>query len=283
MAKRRMLSQNIIYDENLNSTSIEAQWLFNRLLIITDDCGVVPASFYSLKSMCNLPDKIYGKLQKLLEELIQVKLIQGFVYEDKRFFCFKKDTFDDYQAFIIKNRTRSEYLKMDKDSYLEFYNSLQEITINYSNFFDNESYHIESKELIVKGKELKAKSKEAKNLIDVLLDLFKQKYLKNKNVIYVESKQDTKYLGMLLGKMKKQFPEYNTEEMTKLFEVLFDKCTAITDDNFLNQITISFLNSQLNKYLNYIKNGKTSMSKGFGFQGTDIDKYKRIFEKIKDK
>lgn len=159
-----MLSQNIIYDEDFNSLSIEAQWLFVRMLMITDDCGVIPASEYSLKSMCNLPNKIYSKLQDFLYELINAKLIQGFVYENKKYFCFKKDTFDDYQAFIIKNRTRSEYLKMDKDSYLEFYNSLQEITINYSNFFDNESYHIYSKEYKVKSKELKEKSKEQKEI-----------------------------------------------------------------------------------------------------------------------
>jgi hypothetical protein len=157
MAKRRMLSQNIISDEEYNMLTIEAQWLFQRLLIITDDCGVIPASSYVLKTMCNLPEKIYSKLQEFLLELINVGLIKGFVFEGKRYFCFKNETFEEYQSFIIKNRTKSEYLKIDTEQFTEIYSKLQEFKVNYKKFFEVESYHIESKEHKDKSKKHKVK------------------------------------------------------------------------------------------------------------------------------
>jgi hypothetical protein len=254
MAKRRMLSQNIIYDEDFNSLSIEAQWLFTRMLIITDDCGVVPASNYNLKTMCNLPDKIYSKLQNFLYELINAKLIQGFVYEGKKYFCFKKDTFDDYQAFIIKNRTRSEYLKMDKDSYLEFYNSLQEITINYSNFFDNESYHIESKEQRVKSKELKAKSKEQK---DGKLTFFKDAY---------SDKISFKII-------------FENNEDYKIFDTDYYYESALNWSNSNGKKKIDWIATTRNWALRDLKDGKPKLKKQYEQQFNE-SKGSRLFDNI---
>lgn len=263
MAKRRMLSQTILYDEEFNSLSIQAQNIFYRMLTITDDCGIIPANPFTLKSMLNLPNEINGDFETYVKELINKGLIIYVDYNDKQFYFFKKESFEEYQSYLIRNRTKSEYLKISVEEYEELYN--QKIK--------------KENKIIIKEKSLKVKNNK-ENFLNVLLEIFKEKYKKNKGIIYVESKQDLKHLALLLSKMKKQFPEYDTEEMRRLFEILFDKCTAITDDKFLSQITIPFLNSQLNKYLNYIKNGnKATNTKGNEFR-VDYEKYKRLFEKI---
>jgi hypothetical protein len=108
-----MLSENILYDPSYNSLSIEAQALFVRMLIKTDDYGVLPGDQFS---MLNLPRHTERQLESLLAEIEDAGLIKGFLYEEKPFFAFKRDRFDDYQSYLIAKRTKSEYLRLDRES-----------------------------------------------------------------------------------------------------------------------------------------------------------------------
>lgn len=149
MAKRRMISQELIHDEEVNSLSLEAQYLFTRLIVISDDCGVVPAAEYTLKSLVNPSDRIKNKFSQVMEEIIKANLLIPFELGGKKFYCFKRKAFEDYQAYLIKNRTRSEYLKIKVDEFLELYKSLRENPENPGNSRreeENESYQIKSKE-----------------------------------------------------------------------------------------------------------------------------------------
>jgi len=75
MARRRMISENILYDPQFNSVGIEAQCLFVRMLTKTDDYGIIPAEPYSLISMLNLPEVLKKHLEKYIGELEGAGLI----------------------------------------------------------------------------------------------------------------------------------------------------------------------------------------------------------------
>jgi hypothetical protein len=108
-----MLSENLLYDPNFNLLSIPAQNLFVRMLIKTDDYGILPADRWP---MLNLPVSIERKLEQLIGEMETVGLIVGILYEDRPFLVFKRDRFDEYQSYLIKNRTHSEYLRLSRDA-----------------------------------------------------------------------------------------------------------------------------------------------------------------------
>ena len=111
MARRRAISENLLYDPSFNALSIEAQNLFIRMLTRTDDFGILPADQWG---MFNLKPSTLENIQSLVNEMEDVNLLEFFIYEEKPFFAFKRDRFDDYQSYLIKNRTRSEYLRLDK-------------------------------------------------------------------------------------------------------------------------------------------------------------------------
>jgi hypothetical protein len=112
MARRRMISENLLYDPQFNQLSIPAQNLFIRMLIKTDDYGVIPADQWT---MLNLPQKVFRELVPLIGEITEAGLIVGFLHEDKPFFVFKRGRFDEYQSYLIQKRRRSEYLRLDKE------------------------------------------------------------------------------------------------------------------------------------------------------------------------
>ena len=115
MAKRRMLSQELIYDEEFNSLTLEAQNLFIRMLTVSDDFGVIPATPYTLITLTNPPKKMIKSIEIHLQQIINVGLGKLFTYEEKRYFIFKQSSFDRINSYVINKRTRSEYLKLDKD------------------------------------------------------------------------------------------------------------------------------------------------------------------------
>lgn len=125
MARRRMISESLIYDEELNSLSIEAYYIFTRMLAVADDYGVVPGSEYSLRSLLNPHKRVSKKILDYIGEIVKVKLGYYFTYNDKPFFMFKRKSFDEINSYVINKRTKSEYLKIDKkqmdsDNLLEF-------------------------------------------------------------------------------------------------------------------------------------------------------------------
>lgn len=117
MAKRRMISQELIYDESFNSLSIEAQLFFLRMLAVSDDCGVVPASEYTLLALTNPPEKIRKGLAGYIKEIVDNELGTIASYQGRKYFLFKRDSFDRYQSYIINKRVNSEYLKMTSNEF----------------------------------------------------------------------------------------------------------------------------------------------------------------------
>ncbi len=154
MARRRMISQELIYDENFNSISIKAQNIFVRMLVVSDDFGVVPANDYTLRAILNPPEKLSKKLQEILKEIVVAKLGITFNYADKFWFMFKPQSFETINSYVLNKRTKSEYLKLDKDEILS--EKFQEILRN-STVFSSE--HIES----IKIKAESRKNKEYTN------------------------------------------------------------------------------------------------------------------------
>jgi hypothetical protein len=160
MGRRRMLSENLLYDPEFNSLSIEAQNLFVRMLIKSDDYGILPADQWA---MLNLPARISRKLENLVHELEAHGLVQGFIYENKPFFAFKKGRFDEYQSYLIQKRRRSEYLRLDRVAMES--EKFQEILGNSWKFsattpVRHREYRVESKEYRVESKEYRVESKE---------------------------------------------------------------------------------------------------------------------------
>lgn len=115
MAKRRMISQEIIYDEGFNKLSPESQNLFLRMLCVSDDYGVIPANSYTLKTLTNPPERISKNIEKYLDEIIENGLGYKFNYKDQSFFMFKRESFDRINSYVLAKRTKSEYLHLSKE------------------------------------------------------------------------------------------------------------------------------------------------------------------------
>ena len=154
MARRRMISEKINYDEEFNTLSIESQLIFLKMLAVADDYGVLPGNLYTLERIINPPDKLRKNLEKYVQEILDNKLAYTFIYNDKKYFMFKENSFDEIQSYLIKNRTKSEYLGL-KSEIMEDYRKLQEIT---GNSFEPYSYHIER--YIIRDKDKSKKIKE---------------------------------------------------------------------------------------------------------------------------
>ena len=122
-----MISQDIISDEHFNALSLEAQNIFIRMLTVSDDCGVVPANTYRLNVLINTPKKIIPKLDSILIELSASGLGYIFDYREERFFAFKPSSFQDYQSYILKKATKSEYLRIPKEEYENLSKNFQEL------------------------------------------------------------------------------------------------------------------------------------------------------------
>ena len=121
MAKRRMVSEHLIFDEEFNSLSLEAQNIFIRLLAKSDDFGVVPAGSKILCHLINCPAEINGRLDDVLLEITRAGLGRLFEYKAKQFFVFKQESFTRYQSYIFNKRSGSEYLKVSAKEFDRIY------------------------------------------------------------------------------------------------------------------------------------------------------------------
>lgn len=105
--KKRIIAQEIIFDDRYNSLSLEAQNLFVRMLVCSDDYGIVPANLNTLKVITNFP---LINIELPYNEIIDKSLGKTFVYNNNRYFVFNPSSFYKYQKYIIRKRTKSEYL-----------------------------------------------------------------------------------------------------------------------------------------------------------------------------
>jgi hypothetical protein len=153
-----MISQELISDEHFNSISLEAQNIFVRMLSVSDDCGVVPANNYKLNVLINTPKKIINRLDDVLLELIESGLGYLFFYKEERFFAFKPSSFEDFQSYILKKATKSEYLRIPKDEFIELSKKFQEIPRNSIHINKSAVSTVESKKHRVESKEQQVES-----------------------------------------------------------------------------------------------------------------------------
>lgn len=112
-----MISQNLISDEQFNALSMESQNLFIRMLVVSDDCGVVPASEYTLNALVNPPKKVKRSIRKYLDEIVSQGLGRIIEHGSKQYFFFKAESFKRFQSYIINKRQKSEYLKMSAEEF----------------------------------------------------------------------------------------------------------------------------------------------------------------------
>lgn len=154
-----MLSENLLYDPHYNMMSVQARELFVRLLIKTDDFGVIPGEDYTLGAILNLDEYQKKHLEELIGEMENAGLLKGFIYQDKPYLMMKRDRFDEYQAYVVRNRTQSEYLRVKTED-LEDSNKLQEITGNYWKFHKGYTLsHREIKDIRLETKVIRLKKK----------------------------------------------------------------------------------------------------------------------------
>lgn len=117
MARRRMISQDLTIDEHFNMLSMEAQNLFIRMIAVSDDCGVVPCSEYTLNCLTNPPEGMKKNILLYVEEIVKLGLGKLVTYNEKPFFIFKRESFDRYQNYIVNKRVKSEYLRISADEF----------------------------------------------------------------------------------------------------------------------------------------------------------------------
>ena len=107
-----MVSDELVYDKNFNSLTIEAQNIFVRMLAKSDDFGVIPAGTYELDKLINTPPRLRRKLGALVREIVAAGVGIVFEHDGKWWFAFKRESFDRIQSYVIKNRTKSDYLRL---------------------------------------------------------------------------------------------------------------------------------------------------------------------------
>lgn len=157
-----MISQDMISDEHFNAISLEAQNIFVRLLAVSDDCGVVPANIYKLNVLINTPKKLNLKLGSILSEIVERGLGHLFDFKGEKFFAFKPAAFADYQSYILKKSTKSEYLRIPKEEFEELSKNFQELPRNSIHCDEGALSTVESRKQKVESNKQEVESKEKK-------------------------------------------------------------------------------------------------------------------------
>ena len=111
-------------------------------------------------------------------------------------------------------------------------------------------------------------------LIDNLLELWKQEYLKSRNIDYVVlNGKDHKGIKLLLELFKTQHPNLDSPAMLEYFKNFFKKVLAIDDMIVYTNINPMYIHSQLNKINLLLQKGKSKNSNSSISQPTSKIKY----------
>jgi len=169
MARRRVISAELLVDPEFNSVSMEAQILFFRMLVVSDDFGIVPIAKERLCTVLNLTPELRANVETIIQELIDERLGHYLEYEGKRFFVFKPVSFRHWQAQLLSRRSKSEYLRnMPGEKVLKMF--AQQFQIHLEDF-GSEAKTSDLKEESRKQKEdsseQKARSRERDSLEDI--------------------------------------------------------------------------------------------------------------------
>lgn len=153
-----MISADLLSDEHFNSLSLEAQNIFIRMLAVSDDCGVVPASEYRLNVLINTPKPLSKKINKILDEILSLGLGVRFTHGEEEFFAFKPGPFQDYQSYILNKARKSEYLRISRDEYAELSKKFSEVPRSSRNNFPSAVRTVESREQRAESREQRVES-----------------------------------------------------------------------------------------------------------------------------
>jgi hypothetical protein len=226
--------------------------------------GQTPGHCIDLRERINYEDALsYFQLEdKRFREIMRILVISGevdeklwsenviwsetFIY-DLRFLYIKRDT-------TIEGKPTIEFGKMQLPIFTK-----QDERVKIENG------KIETENLLkkykIKRKEFKDMAKgEMSDYFKKVDAIFREKYQKNKGIPYTGSKIDARHYGIIQGKLVKVEPtkSFNTEQMLNYYDNFFDAVTKISEkeSKFLSTITIPFLDSQLDSFMQHI-NKKT--------------------------
>jgi hypothetical protein len=112
------------------------------------------------------------------------------------------------------------------------------------------------------------------DFIDEIINIWLIEYKVTRNLDYEVQEKDRKAVGLLL-KRYKEHKKSNAEETLKDFETLFTKALAINSDEFLRRnMTLPFLNSQINKIKIIIKKEDVERQR---IKPLTVNDFKKIF------
>lgn len=123
MAKK-YLDDSITYDEGINSLSLEGINLFVRMIVCSDDFGIIPVNIYELNQLCGIQEFLRNSTKSVLDEIVSQNLGWIFDFKEKKFLMFKPEKFDKIQSHLVSKRTKSKYLDLSSEK-------VQEIRRNY--------------------------------------------------------------------------------------------------------------------------------------------------------
>jgi hypothetical protein len=112
VARRRFISEELLTDPDLACLPDSTQLFFIKMLAISDDFGFVPFEVYRLAKLLGVSDRRRTRVVQWMGEILQAKLGRLVRRGDDYFFMFKPETFDRIQAYLLNNRTQSEYLNL---------------------------------------------------------------------------------------------------------------------------------------------------------------------------
>jgi len=111
------------------------------------------------------------------------------------------------------------------------------------------------------------------DFLDQLINLFSNEYELTKKIPYKKAGKDRAAIGGLLNYYKQQNPDSDTPKTLEHFGLLFRHILSFDfKNNFLNQITLSKLNSNFNEYRQAVKQTNKSgfnPSVNFGWANSD--------------
>ena len=266
MAKERIVNTRFWSDTYISNLDPIEKLLFLYLITnqYTEISGLYELPLKYMAVDTGIDKEMIEKILKRFENDKKIKYVNGWVYV-LNFSRYQKDNPK------VKIGIKHAFSRVPK-------NILDSLSIDYDSLSHSNS-NSNSNPNSNPNPEIEKPAAAEKDFIEILLELFCKSYEQNKGVEYIVSGKDKRQMGMLLSSIKKKFPEYDTEQMTNAMKVLFDKATAINDDNFLGEISISKLNSQINNYLQRIKNG-TNQRNARNFAGDTDAKWERVLAKM---
>lgn len=108
----RNFEEPILWDPNIRDLSPEAFMLFFRMIMIADDFGIVPADAELLRKLTWWPDRLLRKFSGISQELPEKNFLGLLYHNGNRYYVIKPESWDRTQAYNIRKRTQSKYLKL---------------------------------------------------------------------------------------------------------------------------------------------------------------------------